>query len=128
MKRQPSAPWLGWLVVTGMSASVMPMRSTVSAAAPPANNRDALSVSPNIDLVIGFSLTQRNGKHMRRLDILAECGKPRRLGSGDGRKLGRAGDESLVGTLDTNVLDECGNVIRHENLQTLQDAGRASRW
>ena len=46
MKRQPSAPWLGWLVVTGMSASVIATRSTVSPRAPvPISMRPAASMS-----------------------------------------------------------------------------------
>ena len=63
MKRQPSPPWSGWLFITGMSAKVMPMRSTVSARAdsPPADSAATIETAIPISdcLRIGHLLARR---------------------------------------------------------------------
>src|ERR1043166_3436964 len=130
MKRQPSAPWLGWLVVTGMSASVMPMRSTVSAealvgmharASVAVSASTAAPVLSNIDLVMGISCparsligrrsTQRNGENVGGLGVFAEHRQSRRLRLGDSGKLGRARYEDAVRTLNTDTLNERGHLV-----------------
>ena len=60
VKRLPSKPWSGWPSVRGMSAAVMPMRTTVSAMAEDGSVSHATVSTPatrnNIELVIVTSL------------------------------------------------------------------------
>src|SRR5260221_5281748 len=117
MKRQPSAPWSGWPAVTGMSAAVMPTRSTVSACAGmavAAAMPSARSALPNAAMPASlvFASRQASGRvdDVQRVDGQRAARAARTSTAPEWRELRR--DDLLVGhvgVLDAEVACEAAH-------------------